>query len=275
MRNTVTIAIPCYNHEAYIKFCLDSIKEDTYELKKVLIIDDGSSDNSVKEIEKWKENNPEISLMLITRNNKGLNSTLNELIERCDTEFFCMLASDDALLPGSIALRIAILNQHSEKMAIVGDANVINEHNEIIYQSAIEDLYNGNKDNYKTDDRLKHSIINEFSIPGAVLLVRTEIYGIIGLYPKIFAEDIFFYLKVIGLNLLIFVDSPVGLYRKHGNNTTGNEKYAKEINETFIYSYVKNIKYYPAIQKMQILKKLCGKIAEYITIRCKGLVKNR
>ena len=176
------------------------------------------------------------------------------------------MASDDALYPGGILKRVNFLKQHPEKLAVIGDAKVINHKSEIILDSAIEDLYLGNKENLKTDDKLRYSIINEFSIPGPVLLVNKSIYMRIGPYPDIFAEDIYFYLRAIGLGLLIYLDEPVAYYRKHMDNTGGNSKYAKELNRTFIISYWLNMRYYKGTLKLQLLKKLLGRIFNALRI---------
>jgi glycosyltransferase involved in cell wall biosynthesis len=261
----VTIGIPCYNHQFFIEFCLDSLNLQSYLYKKILIIDDGSIDESISVIERWIRNNPEVDIRLIKRENRGLNYTLNEIIKNCNTEYLCLMASDDALYSSdSISERVKVLIQNSNKLAVIGDAKVINEKNDIIYQSAIENLYKGRKTYYHTDEGLRYSIINDFSIPGPVLLVKRELYDIVGLYPNLFAEDIYFYLRVIGMGLLVFLDKPVALYRVHSNNTGGNSKYAKQINNTFLYSYFRNIKYYKGKLKFQIFKKVVVQI--YIKI---------
>jgi glycosyltransferase involved in cell wall biosynthesis len=263
----VTVAIASYNHSQFINYCLDSVKKDNYLNKEILIIDDGSTDNSIEIIENWITQNPDIITRLIKRENKGLNATLNELVRNCSTEYFCLLASDDALMQNGISKRIDLLEKSPNKLAVIADAVVINSKNEIIYQSAIEELYRGNKENYMTDGKLKYSIINEFSIPGPVLLVKRKLYDVIGPYPNLFAEDIFFYLKVIGMELLIFLDEPVAYYRSHENNTGGNKKYAKEINKTFVVSYLKNMKYYKGRLKLLLIKKLLGRIYSGFLLR--------
>ena len=258
----VTIVIPSYNHVLYIENCLDSILIDNYPNLEIDILDDGSTDGSVEIIRNWQQNNPKIKLRLKVQENKGLNFTLNELISNANGVYVCFLGSDDALYPGGIYKRVEILKKHQDKLVVIGDAKVINFENEVIYESAIEDLYKGNKSNYVSDDKLKYSIINEFSIPGPVLLVKKELYEIIGPYPPFFAEDINFYLKVIGLGLLIYLDEPVAYYRVHGNNTGGNSKYSKEINKTFIYSYLNNIKHFEWKYKLILIRKTIGRIIQ-------------
>jgi glycosyltransferase involved in cell wall biosynthesis len=264
MKNLVTICIPSYNHASYIKNCLDSILQESYSNLEIDILDDGSTDSSVEIIRNWQRDNPNIRLKLEVQENKGLNYTLNKLVSNANGIYICFLSSDDALICNSISKRVEVLKNHPNKLAVIGDSKVINFNNEVIYQSAIEELYNGKKSNYMTDEKLKFSVINEFSIPGSNLLVKKSLYEIIGPYPPIFAEDINFYLKVIGLDLLIFLDETVNSYRVHENNTGGNPKHSKKISKTFIYSYLNNIKHYNWKYKLIIIRKLLGRIYLFV-----------
>jgi len=261
----VTIAVPSYNHGEYIHYCLDGIRDEGYSNKEILIIDDGSSDDSIEKIMQWKSKNPKISLTLIARKNKGLNATLNELVANANGEFICFIASDDILLKDAVSSRLKVFEKRPEKYAVIGDAKVINSTNDIIMDSAIEDLYRGNKENYKDDSRLLSSVVKEWSVPGPVLMVRKDLYKIIGPYPeKQFAEDINFYMKVVGLRLLAFIDHPVALYRIHSYNTGGNSKFSKQLSMAFIRAYIGNIKYYPFKLQLIILKRLAGRFYLYL-----------
>lgn len=264
-KGMVTIAIPCYNHSKYVEYCLDSVLKQNYKNIEILIIDDGSSDNSVEVIKGWKQNNPTVNLRLIKRKNKGLNHTLNELVKKSKGEYITLLASDDALTLDGITTRVKALEKFEKKDIVIADAHVIDEENKILFNSAIVDLYNGNKEDYLTDEGLKYSIVNKFSIPGPVMLARKSVYSKIGSYPtNIFAEDIYFYLKVIGRDMLLYIDEYVAYYRRHSNNTGGNKKFSREISKTFIISYLHNLKYYKGSLKLRLIKKLLGRIYAYI-----------
>jgi glycosyltransferase involved in cell wall biosynthesis len=144
----VSILIACYNHELYIKECLESILADGYQNFEIILIDDGSTDQSSEIIKEWIVKNPTINIQYESQDNIGLTKTLNKLITIAKGDYLCMLASDDKLVSGGIQKRINGLHENPTKMAIIGDAYVINSKSEIIFNSAIEDLWLGNKQNY-------------------------------------------------------------------------------------------------------------------------------
>ena len=264
----VSIIISCYNHELYIEECLHSIISEGYQNYEIVLIDDGSTDASTKIIEDWIKKNPTINIQYATQHNIGLTKTLNKLITSAKGDFLCMLASDDKLFKGGIQKRINTLLENPSKLAIIGDAFVINAKSEIIFESAIQDLWLGNKQNYLTDQGLKKSIITNWSIPGPVLLVNKKIYDKIGLYPENYlAEDLNFYLKVIGLNLLIFIDLHVAEYRVHDLNTCRNPVLKKKLLKSIILSYLLNLKYYSFKQKLHMLKLAAYNIKHYVSTK--------
>ena len=138
-------------------------------------------------IKNWQQTNYDIKLRLEVQENRGLNFTLNRVVQNANGKYICFLASDDALYSNSIYKRVELLKKSPNKLVVIGDSKVINRNNSIVHQSAIEDLYGGQKSNYLSDDKLKYSVINEFSVPGSNLLVEKRLYDVIGPYPPIFA----------------------------------------------------------------------------------------
>ena len=69
----VSFLIPYYNHKQYIGQTLDSILNDTYPNKEIIIINDGSTDTDISVINNWIErNNNILPINFISRENKGL-----------------------------------------------------------------------------------------------------------------------------------------------------------------------------------------------------------
>ncbi len=251
MNPLVSIVIPSFNHAEYIIPCLDSVISDTYEEKEIVIIDDGSKDQSVYKIRGWIEkHNKEIKIRFIVRENKGICATLNELIELAAGKYIVPLASDDMLINDTIRVRVKMLEESYPKMVLVGDAQVIDRNNNVIANSSLADYNKGNKLNYFTDEGIiSESIINP-GISGATVMINKEIYSIIGKYPiNLPAEDWFFYQRAAALKKILFWDIVVSKYRVHGNNISGiNSDSRAKLFKAIIKTYLINFYWFPTIK---------------------------
>ncbi|OXB05320.1 hypothetical protein B0A81_15330 [Flavobacterium plurextorum] len=254
----VSIIVPCYNHEKYVTTALSSILEDTYPFKEIVIIDDGSLDESVKCIEKWvEENNSTIPIIFKHRKNKGFTATLNELISLTNGKYIIPLASDDLLINNTISERVNILENDNSKMVIISDARVIDNNGDLIYESMIEDFHKSKKEKYQSDKDILNEIIFNFAISGPVVFIDKNIYKLIGKYPEdLKAEDLYFYIKSACLNKVIFFDKKVCNYRIHSSNTSGVNP---ELSKTVIRTYLRTLKNIPgAYIKIKVLKRIAG-----------------
>lgn len=91
----VSIIIPCYNVEKYIDKCLNSVKEQSYDDYEVILIDDGSTDNTLEKCVEWK--NKDERIILISKKNEGLGETRNLGISTANSNYITFLDADDWL----------------------------------------------------------------------------------------------------------------------------------------------------------------------------------
>lgn len=92
----ITIGISSYNYEKYIERALCAIKKQKFTDYEVLISDDCSEDDSVKKIQTFMGNNPQMNIRLITNSeNRGIVANKNILIENCNGEYLMLCDSDD------------------------------------------------------------------------------------------------------------------------------------------------------------------------------------
>ena len=258
MKPKVSIIIPCYNHEKYIWSCLDSVLSDTYCNKEIVIIDDGSKDRSSEVISKWIiENGSEIEIQFITRENRGLCATLNELINISNGEYIVLLASDDALCNNTISQRVSVLENNQLKSVLISDAEGIDGNGFVIYNSVMVDFHKVKKFKYNTDEGILDQVIFNFAISGAVIMVKKNFYKIIGPYPiDLKAEDLYFYILAASLREIVFFDQIVSKYRIHDSNTSG---YNPELTKTVIKTYFRTIGRVPGVfRRLRILKRIVG-----------------
>lgn len=95
MNEKIGILIPLYNNEKLIKRCLKSILNQTYSNLEIIIIDDGSTDNSFKICEDFVGKDERFKIY--RRKNKGVAFTRNEAIKMCTAKYFIFLDSDDCI----------------------------------------------------------------------------------------------------------------------------------------------------------------------------------
>ena len=220
----VSVLVPLYNHERYVEQCLESIVGDGYPNLEIVMLDDGSKDSSLEMARAWGEANAHRlggRFELLSRENRGVTRTLNELIEKAGGEFIVLLASDDYLLPGGIAARLDYLRSHPGRMAVIGDCIVIDEHNRKTSDSGITRYHRGRKSYLAHDRLIAYELVFRWCVPGPVFMARKELYDIVGGYnEEIAVEDRDFFLRLAARNLLGFVDFPVAAYRVHSGGFT-------------------------------------------------------
>lgn len=92
MKHKFSLIIPAYNVEKYIKKCLDSVLNQTYNNYEIIIINDGSTDNTSKILESYKSNK---KIKLINQENKGLSSARNTGVSNAKGDYILFIDSDD------------------------------------------------------------------------------------------------------------------------------------------------------------------------------------
>lgn len=110
----VTVVITCYNYAEYVGEAIESVLAQTYENIDLIVIDDGSSDNSLEKIEKYKEVS---RVKIISRENKGVIYTRNEALDLVKSGFICFLDADDYIDSKYIELLVGT--------AVKGDLDIV------------------------------------------------------------------------------------------------------------------------------------------------------
>lgn len=251
----VSIIIPLYNHEQFIVACLDSVLEDPYPLKEVVIIDDGSQDGSVAAVNSWRASRPTSfpqGFTLISRENRGLTKTLNELVKRAQGDLIAVLASDDYLLPGGIGARVAYLEQNRHKLAVFADCILVDYEGVVSMQSGLSDLHDGRKRHLRDAQLISYEIMFNWCVPGPVFMARKEVYRQIGGYnEEIAVEDWDFYLRLTARGLLGFVDQPVAAYRIRPAEAARETTVQQHIrfNEAMLITVEQNMKAFTGLRR--------------------------
>lgn len=256
MNKKVSVLIPSYNHSRFVSTALDSILADDYPCKEIVIIDDGSTDNSVDVINKWIENNgKKIEITFVARENRGVNATLNELKKYATGKYITTMASDDYLLPNSINKRMEFLLAHPEKKLVFGDAHVVDEYGSILKNSSIEDFGHCQKQLLTTDEGILKVALFSPVFSGSLEIMDRDVFSIIGDYPEdLDIEDWFFWQRVAINHLAIFLDDYVSCYRRHKTNMTSSNGDFYKISTSILKTCIIN---YPLVKDHKLKFNFC------------------
>lgn len=105
----VSVIIPAYNHDKYVERAISSVLTQTYRHIELIVVDDGSTDNTLAVIEQVRSKS-EKDFKIIAKKNGGVSSALNAGIAASHGEYIAILASDDWFLPEKIARQIAMFS---------------------------------------------------------------------------------------------------------------------------------------------------------------------
>ena len=110
----ISIIIPSYNNEKYLKRCIDSALNQTYPDIEVVCIDDKSTDNSLQLLKKYTEKDNRIKLLALS-SNMGVSNARNIALQMITGECVCFLDSDDYLEKTACAdLYDSLVRQNSD-----------------------------------------------------------------------------------------------------------------------------------------------------------------
>lgn len=107
----VTVFIPVYNGEKYIRESLESILYQTYQNLEILIVDDGSTDNTVKIVKSFHDSRIRL---LINEENKGIPYTRNRGLAEANGKYLAIMDADDISYPHRIQKQVEFMEKNPE-----------------------------------------------------------------------------------------------------------------------------------------------------------------
>jgi glycosyltransferase involved in cell wall biosynthesis len=111
----VSVLLPVYNGEKYIREAVDSVLKQTYENFELIIINDGSTDQTLSILREYEKNDARIRL--VSRENKGLIVSLNEGAELAMGQWIARMDADDIAMPNRLERQLNWVNQTGADIA--------------------------------------------------------------------------------------------------------------------------------------------------------------
>jgi alpha-1,3-rhamnosyltransferase len=208
----VSVIIPAYNHEKYIAKALESVLEQNYEPIEVIVIDDGSKDDTRSVLRGLLKSYDFI--FIENEKNLGLTKSLNIALGHTHGKYIAILAGDDYWIPEKTGVQVDFMETNLEVAACSGQVNTIDSEGEIRKELLIS---NEDKVEYR---KFEDCIVLNARFPAIVVLLRKDILMQAGGYDESFImEDLPLWLKLTSQGWkLAVLPQLLGYYRIHDAN---------------------------------------------------------
>lgn len=203
-RPLVTIIVPSFNQGRFIKETLDSILSQDYRPLEVLVLDGGSTDQTVSVLESYK-GTPELKWW--SEKDNGVVDAVNKGLALAKGDIIAIQSSDDVYLPRAISAAAAFFSEHPEISLAYGHVEYIDEHSEITGREILPA--------FKLNDYLGRFTY----IPQPSAFFRAEVIGdVVGWREEVsYAADADFWMRIALHHGVGNLDSMIARYRYHSD----------------------------------------------------------
>ena len=212
MKPLVSVVIPVYNGENYLKEAIDSALAQTYEPIEVLVVNDGSKDKTEEIALSYGDR-----IRYFSKENGGVSTALNMGIANMRGEYFSWLSHDDLYKPEKITLEIAALSEDPMRI-VYSDYAVIDKDGATIATMDIAGKY-PNADLTFGLFPILRQVLN-----GCSLLIHRSHFTRAGMFDERLrvTQDYDLWFKMFRGVELLFVNEPLVMQREHGSQVTHN-----------------------------------------------------
>ena len=245
----VSVLVPAFNHEKYVQETIRSVINQTYKNIELLVIDDGSTDNTWNKICALRTHCEQrfTNVFFDSQYNRGTCETLNRLILEAKGKYYCIVASDDLLKPNAIGIHVDFLEKNPSYVLSVGNDELIDSDSKRVGWDENIKIVDIDNARYKTfadclskfmgfDFKSKSfgsykTFINQNYIPNGYLIRSSAIKQIGGFKKEAPIEDWYLHLQLSKIGKYNYFDEILASYRWHDGNTVKRKEYMEAGNE--------------------------------------------
>ncbi len=225
----ISIIMPVYNGEKYINQAIDSILKQTYKNFELIIVDDGSKDNTAAIIKSYKDDR----IKYIQQENSGPGAARNRAMSVAKGKYFAFCDADDVYVENKLELQCEILDNRADISVVFGDYYVTDSQFNIT-RIAKPEYYSDNRHNM-----LAYMLFrNIISFPPSIMF-RRECYEEGFRYDEKLRinEDYILLLGLLEKYNFYYLPEILQYYRRHSDNLTNNMTQMKNNALTIIQRY--------------------------------------
>ena len=229
----ITVIIPMYNTEEYIERCIKSAINQTYKNLEIIIVNDGSTDNSLQICERLKKEDDRIKI--INQENKGVSGARNTGLEAATGEYIGFIDSDDFLEENMYEKLMGYIEEY--------DADLASARAYMIDRNGILEVshYNNYVDSFVDEKSILKSYVDGFlTIAVWDKLFKREVIGNVRFDSTVFCEDAKFVLDVCSkVNKVVCTSERLYNHLRRTGNSITNTSFNKFYMTLYDYAYKK------------------------------------
>ncbi len=218
----ISVVITSYNYARFIRETIDSVIAQTYPVYEIIIVDDGSDDDSLSIISEYTHVHNNIKLLIHPNHtNKGLAESLYLGITEAVGDWIVFLESDDYLRPDSIVKRVDVLKTYPDVSLVFSNVKTVGEGN-LVLQHLIEIPEMLKRYSFPallTKCFILRNVIPTFSV---VMVLREKILTCSFDTPVDESLDSWLWSQLISWNEVYYIDEPLTFYRIHNKSYSAN-----------------------------------------------------
>lgn len=199
----VTIGLPFFNNSETLKFTLRSIMKQSFTNWKLILINDGSTDNSDQSISREILDDPRVTY-INDKTNKGLVFRLNQIADLCATPYLARMDADDMIVPDRIETQLNYLLKHPEVDLVDSALYTIDDDNQVVGVRGLEAI------SYLPEQIIVRSMLNHATIIGKASWFKNNKYN--GDYLR--AEDYELWCRTFSFSNFKRIERPLYIVRE-------------------------------------------------------------
>ena len=236
----ISVIIPSYNSAHCLPDAIDSILAQDYQNLEILVVDDGSTDNTKDVINSYinsVKKNRSCRILYVYKENGGVSSARNVGIENARGEYIAFLDADDTLLENSISQRVAFMEENQEVGIVftnyyifANEDKSLSEHkiayDEIFLTNLKSNSEHNCGDNYIMNKSFYPNFLSfrPFPIWTGTVMIRKTILDSVGIFREDISsgEDRDYWMRIIKNHIVGYIDTVLSCYHNYQSTLTKN-----------------------------------------------------
>ena len=212
----VSVITPTFNCAPFLERALQSMVDQTYDDYEIIVVDDGSTDETPELIERWQG-----KIIYLSQSNAGPSAARNLGVARSQGEFIAYLDADDMWYPGKLEQQVAFLDRHQECGLVHSDLHIIDEQDRFIMKE-----WHLSRRNAAVRGHCLSELVNGCAIQVPTVLERRSCHDRAGGFDVRFrqSEDYLHWIRAVLNGYTIgYIDEPLAMYRWRSGSLSKNQ----------------------------------------------------